>query len=315
MKKSQDKKRIKRKLISSFLIVFLTVSFFVFVSSKEADAYEFHLPGFNKALSGIKLLEIKSDPKEKQTIGDIAGWIWEKTWENSKLLYEKYGSAALQGVIRNGLNKIAYDTATWLGSGGKGQKPLFITEGWGEYLGNIVDQAGGEYIERQGREGGFNFCKPDLSLKLKLGLALVQHQRPKEPACTFSEMTDRWSEELKSGDFLNRFQDMFDPVENNLGAALILQTDLLTEEKKAKDIAALYRVANQGWLSVRNLAGKSESAPSAAELRQKQATGNYIENWGEFTGDALTDAANVFLNQLAMSLFNKFLSTLGKDVP
>ncbi|MDX9778895.1 MAG: hypothetical protein RBT30_01535, partial [Patescibacteria group bacterium] len=51
-----------------------------------------------------------------------------------KKLYEKGGAAAFQTTVRTALNKIAYDTANWIGSGAQGQKPLFVTQGWGDYL-------------------------------------------------------------------------------------------------------------------------------------------------------------------------------------
>jgi len=38
-------------------------------------------------------------------------------WAFLKKAYEKGGAAAFQKTVRTALNKIAYDTATWLGSG------------------------------------------------------------------------------------------------------------------------------------------------------------------------------------------------------
>ena len=48
------------------------------------------------------------------------------------------------------LNQFAQDTAVWIASGGKGQKPLFITEGWGAYLRSASDRALGEFVEDVG---------------------------------------------------------------------------------------------------------------------------------------------------------------------
>lgn len=59
----------------------------------------------------------------------------------------KAGSVSFQQLMKTALNKIAYDTATYIGSGGKGQKPLFVTEDWGKYLVNIADQSTGQFIE------------------------------------------------------------------------------------------------------------------------------------------------------------------------
>ncbi|RLC36517.1 hypothetical protein DRH27_05100, partial [Candidatus Falkowbacteria bacterium] len=210
MKNINNKKQIFTKL--AIYLMVLIISVLLFSNKIYAQPFDFHIDsigeGMNyKDIGGVKTSVVESVPVKVQTGKDAAEFSWKKAWENFLKLLEKQGSAALQGAIRNSLNKIAYDTATWLGSGGKGQKPLFITEGWGEYLGNIADQAAGEYIERLGREGGFNLCEPNLNLKVKSGLGLIQYQQTKAPACTFSEMRGNWSEELKGGDFINRFQD------------------------------------------------------------------------------------------------------------
>ena len=121
------------KIISCFVAFFIVGSFFLFLA-ENCSAQSKPVP---VSVSG-------STPVWYQSIKDYAKLAWKKLSENYKLLRKRLGSAALQGAIRNGLNKVAYDTATWLGSGGTGQKPLFITEGWGEYLSNIGDQAVGE---------------------------------------------------------------------------------------------------------------------------------------------------------------------------
>ncbi|PKM88268.1 hypothetical protein CVU83_02000, partial [Candidatus Falkowbacteria bacterium HGW-Falkowbacteria-2] len=68
-------------------------------------------------------------------------------WAFVKKAYEKGGAAAFQKATRSALNKIAFDTATWIGSGNEGQKPLFVTKGWGDYLSQIGDEAAGQFIE------------------------------------------------------------------------------------------------------------------------------------------------------------------------
>jgi len=56
-------------------------------------------------------------------------------------------TVSFQKFLKTALDKIAYDTATYLGSGGRGQKPLFITQDWGAYLVDIADQSAGQFIE------------------------------------------------------------------------------------------------------------------------------------------------------------------------
>ncbi len=68
-------------------------------------------------------------------------------WKRTTKLIQKAGSLAFQRVLSSALNKIAYDTANYIGSGGKGQKPLFITKSLGAYLEQIGDEAAGQFIE------------------------------------------------------------------------------------------------------------------------------------------------------------------------
>jgi len=72
-------------------------------------------------------------------------------WQRMKLvlkeLWQKAGSLAFQRTLSSALNKIAYDTANYIGSGGEGQQPLFVTKDWGQYLAQIGDEAAGEFLE------------------------------------------------------------------------------------------------------------------------------------------------------------------------
>lgn len=76
----------------------------------------------------------------------MGGTFWQKATRALGIVLQKAGSMAFQQVLRSALNKIAYDTANYLGSGGQGQKPMFITNP-GEYLANISDEALGQFVE------------------------------------------------------------------------------------------------------------------------------------------------------------------------
>jgi len=64
-----------------------------------------------------------------------------------KELRKESWAIAYKNTLRQFLNNLAHDTGVWLGSGGQGQQPTFITEGWGEYLKNAGDSAAGTFIE------------------------------------------------------------------------------------------------------------------------------------------------------------------------
>jgi len=238
--------------------------------------------------------------------------MWGGQW-----LWEKGGSVAFWSAIKTALNTIAYDTATWLASGGEGQKPMFITEGWGEYLTNVADNSAGAFIESLGSSNDwgvdFNLCEPDSDIKSKIGLGLYQYAKPSEPECTFSEMKENWEEELQSDDFLTKFQDMFDPVSNDLGIALSLQTGMIKNINVDTEEAGLYREEGDGWLDVSGIAGDRTSPPGHATSKLEQAKRVREAGFLQNTEDAFEDAANIFLNQLAVTLFNKLLESLAED--
>jgi len=236
---------------------------------------------------------------------------WDKAENARKILWDKAGAETVHSAVSSALNTIAYDTATWIGSGGKGQKPLFIREGWDEYLNNVADNAGGHFIEELNEIWGVDLCEPDIGLKLKIGLGLRQYQKPRTPSCTFSEMKNNWESELERGDFLPRFQDMFEPTSNEFGIALSLQSSYFEEIEKDKKNKEEERKASGGWLDVRNIAYRLNSPPGQTEAEKEQADAAHIQSMQKRSDNPFVDAANVFLNQLALSAFNNLMRSIG----
>ncbi len=316
-------------------------------------------------------------PAKAIPVEDIPALIWNKVSEFTSTLWRKAGSVAFQRTLTTALNKIAYDTATWVGSGHQGQKPLFITNPW-TYLGNIGDEAAGQFLEtfvnNLNREdpqncdsnyeacmskcvpvGGendqfsacvnacvkqstacasrnvstinatpsFNVCQPSsLGAKIKIGLGLVEQTRPQGPNCTMSEIVKNWSTDsvmkaaglggtgLTGEEYLSHFQDFFDPRANDLGIYVSAQADLKDQQGKRVAYEEQLFQVNKGWLDVRNIAGDSSGAPGSAERETDSAKRLQETNIGTITGDAFIDAANVFINQYAISAFNELMRSL-----
>ena len=53
-------------------------------------------------------------------------------------------AVSFKNAITFFVTKIAEDTAKWVASGDEGQKPLFFTDGWGEYLQDVGESAAAE---------------------------------------------------------------------------------------------------------------------------------------------------------------------------
>jgi len=308
------------------IIIYCTLFFSLFlVLTSTAYAFNGYKVGedyftFDVTDEGFLSNVIKTTDKDvkkaiDKEIAQIKG-VWSKEWwiQKAKDVWEEAGSSALQSAVGSALNTIAYDTATWLGSGNKGQKPMFLKEGWGKYFTNVADNAAGTFIETLGKNSAltFNLCEPDLNVKIKVGLGLIQYQKPKI-ACTFTKMKANWEKELQGKDFLTKFQDMFNPTSNDLGYALSLQTGMIQNAEFEKATARDETIAKQGWLDVRDPSGLIRSVPGLGpKLLDQSLTSQLIPFYKNYKNEYVA-AANVFLNQLAITLFNRALKKLGEN--
>lgn len=363
-----------------FLLVFILLFSFLFLNSKPVKAQ----------MGGV----VSAPILESQNVAQSA---YEKAKTALSKLLLKAGATSYQQVLRTALNKIAYDTATYLGSGKNGQKPLFITQGWGEYLGNVSDAAIGQFIEtfavnlgnnigadcqkkyqicsnscrsnysasstdavileqlsscitkckelayKCGSVGGgtgssgsnylagiagginaasltsLNICQPSsLEAKVKIGLGLVEQQEGRTVNCTASEMVQNWGDEaqkltdFKKDDFLDNIKDIFDPTTSDLGIYMSARTDMATAKVSASTLSLNSLVANKGWLDNTNAAGELIGVPGDAERKAETTAASQNSSLLRTTGDIVVDAANVFVNQYAITKFNTLMSQLGK---
>lgn len=249
----------------------------------------------------------------ERKLDQLQSWALDKLWKETILAG---GTVAIQKALGSALNTIAYDTATYVGSGGKGQKPAFITEGWGTYLTNVGDNTAGTFLETFGKEGAikFNLCEPSLGVRIKIGLGLVQFAKPTTPKCTFKTMTSNWSKALQDKNFLQNFQDMFNPASNDFGVALTMQTGIISTIEKELNLKTLLRQQEQGYLpNTSSIAGYQISAPGELK-RQIELVGvtGALQLTKTYT-DPLAEAANIFVNQLAITLFNNLMGKIAED--
>jgi|GEM_PF-469883 len=136
------------KLAVVFLLVLMSFSFLV-IQPKPAQAQiissdilaEALLAAQNAILTGGQAAETAAI-----TTGAAVQSTAVKTTSFLNKLWVKGGSVALQQTLRTVLNKVAMDTANYVGSGGQGQKPLFITNPL-SYVSDLGDEAAGAYLE------------------------------------------------------------------------------------------------------------------------------------------------------------------------
>src|SRR3989338_4130770 len=250
---------------------------------------------------------------------------------------------AFKNALRFFLRTLAYDTATYIATGDKGEAPLLFTEGWGEYLKNVGSGALGEFVDTVGQEWaydeeneivvgeekifdeqtgitirrpikknvktekklGLNLCNPSPSIKARITLGLIPQARP-APRCEFFTMVKNWEQAVTRPDFLPKLEDMFSPYGNELGISLTLQTGLGGfVDQKIQDATNTRR--DGPFKDV------TDSISGIIKTPGKVLEGVVNKSWVDsnkpeliFTG-TLADALDVFTQTLLGKLFEKWI--------
>ncbi len=275
---------------------------------------------------------VSTPPAHAIPVEDIPASIWRSI----KDVIGKSGSQIFNNVLSTAINQLAYDYATYLGSGAPGQKPFFEQTPLGDRLRDAGDAAFGQFIEDIASNGlrnkdgsfqedgrGIDICSPDIFTLNKITLGLTDYDRPgyESGGCSFTELRNSWVSEfdqitsiINDKDYLKKLGSYFDPGGSDLAISYELfnkaneeiikgQTD---EQRKAEE--------NGGWLRVQGLVGKEyQDAPGTKERVDTQIKDLQAGAIGKYTGDIFVDAANIFLNQLALSAFNKLMNNIGSD--
>jgi hypothetical protein len=291
-----------RILAAVFFVLFLSSSF-LFMSPQPARA---DLPVVDLIGNALKT-------------GDT---IWTKIQKVLGILLTKVAAVALQSAVSNTLNTIAYDEATYLGSGEQGQKPLWQTGNTETIMSNIGDEAAGNFISSIDKQFGGNLCAPSLNAKIAIGLGLVGAVRPPAPDCTWSTLSKNWSNVIKKytslngQGFLKDFASSFDVTggHSDLSAALDLQTNLINQQSQAQINQALTLQANGYWTDPRNIAGTILGVPGQA--KQNAADTQLVKQQSllQTTQDDLVNAAEIFIKQLSITGFQTIMKNLTTSV-
>jgi len=348
-------------------------------------------------------------------------------------LTQRAGTILIQNIGRKVINEFAYDAATYVGSGGQGQKALFVKEKWSNFWQAAGDKAVGDFIETfantvlndiAGSEidkeqaaacteshtrcisgitpsqtpnankitaddcnakfkscmalikpkcteqlksckdscsailnyneviecdnrckalskscsadndgspvalgssnplTNINICNPSFDAGILISFGLMDQPMVKayDPRCSFSEMRRNWQssyDQLVSvyndPDYLEKLGRSFDPAGNDLGVTLKLKLNLLTYRGETVDASKKILEVNKGWLDVRNFSGDLMGTPGEAERRQQLVNEELFSNIDKVTGDIFVDAANIFLNQLAVTGWQNLTGQLVDD--
>lgn len=140
------------------------------------------------------------------------------------------------------LNTMAVKTADSIVNGGRGGKPMFSMDTMKDIMKDAADNAAGKFIEELTKDTGLDLCNPNFNFKFKLMLGLQDIGAPAKPKCSLTKLSKNWKtalDKLKDPNFLNNFQDYFNPFGNETSMALSLQTGIMEEIEVGKANQAL----------------------------------------------------------------------------
>ncbi len=228
---------------------------------------------------------------EKQTWRDVLAGAWKAMWSQFS-------------------KQLAYDTATWVASGGRGQQPLFVTEGWDAYLKNIGDEAVGAFIDDIDKRWGIDLCRPSFAVEILLKTSLVQ---PKRVSCRFSQMIQNWESAIRSADFRVEYVNALRPGENDISTFLTVQTGIIDKARFAQMTGLAKLTSTGGWKDLVDKVGKvlTPGTTIKAWLENKVFPEAGEEN-KVFVG-SIYDFIETFLNTLVAQLLNNLKTGFFKD--
>lgn len=203
------------------------------------------------------------------------GYTLERSVQQSKVEITKSLSFVFFQSVMNSVNyflqKVAYDTAVWVASGGKAQVPLFDSRKVGKYLEDTALDSAGEFLGTFSKAGlwsdlGLDLCTPTLpEVKLRINLGAINSLAP-IPKCTANQIKQNYAtleHSLESGAFLNKVGLQFTGGgQSELGTALDFNEGLRQHVLATQQSAQIDRVINKGYKAVTTALSDKVTTPS-----------------------------------------------------
>ncbi|MEK7516528.1 MAG: carbohydrate binding domain-containing protein, partial [Patescibacteria group bacterium] len=245
---------------------------------------------------------------------------------------KEFVGGVLTTSVFNALNrvaqKVAYDTAVWIASGGSGEESLVFQEGFGNYLKNtaldgVADIIGG--LSGPWENLGFNLCSPSLpTISAKIQLGIANTYQPQPPKCSWQQLRSNYSafsESVGSGEFLKGAADMFEFGGSDLSAAFQIGSKTAEISADKERDALLERLEGNGFKSLKDpITGAVQTPAAIVEEKTQDALkkGDKAEEAQIFGVFANTDKmiaagvniAGIFVNTLASKLLERVFTGL-----
>ncbi len=235
-------------------------------------------------------------------------------------------------------DRLAYEAAIWVATGGEGETPLFhaktAEEAWKDFGLDIAGDAIGELNDSVLDELNvdFDICAPENPLfKLSLQLGLKQAYQPQQPKCDFQDIRKNWDSFITttaeqslnpSQTVLKAFAEGFKPGKNELSAVVGLNLKVHQRVLEAKTSQLFEQVNSDGFKAVTDVVtGKVKTPSSVLQNEFQRQIGNSNEKPTELQvqaaiqnadllGNMFLHVAGVFTNTLLSTLMNRIYTGL-----
>ena len=216
--------------------------------------------------------------------------------------------------------KLAYDAAVALATGGKGEMPLFSTKGWGDYFKDVSLNAVGEFVGSLSENfEDLDLCNPGpAGLRVRIQSGLVKPYIPvgegPEPKCTWNEISDNWdefTEEFTTGEVLSRTGVMFETGQSPLGITLEAGRKLSYQAYEAKQISELERLEGEGFLAKTGIISGEIQTPAQVIAEEGRTTAERGRRAQEQTSSQTSQALAAGATQILASALGTFVNTLA----
>ncbi len=218
------------------------------------------------------------------------------------------------------LRKVAYDSAVWVASGGKGQGAMAFQKGFGSYLEDVANDAGGTAIGALGEANGLNLCKvPDIKVDLALKVGLRTEfggSPPPKPACNTRQFFDAWKSGLSKfsepGALTGAFNVSLKADDSDFGIYAQQTEKIGNLVRSQRESATLSRTEGQGFKSAETKVSGDITTPAqdVKKVAGSQTPDETVKS-NEATLNAALASGDVKVFPTILSIF---LSTLGSNI-
>ena len=228
----------------------------------------------------------------------------------------------LMNVAQTFLQRIAHDVAIRILTGDKGQAPMFWEDGWADYMKNVGEDVGNQFISSINSEFfqpfGLDMCKPVDPLSMQLTLSgMPKSPDMLQPKCTAAGITRAFEQTKDSfssnAELFKNFTPTFDPSSSDLNAGFTMHNAWLSQQDIAVNSAQLERVETKGYKEVTDfISGKIQTPAMAIQDTVNEANLLKAQNKGsEINLNVLaTNAFKVGAIQLGLLTAATFVNTL-----